>query len=276
MPELPEVTVVINELKKTSIINQRIKSVNVFLPKVIKNTTVDKFKKFFVNEFIKNITRKGKYLIFELTHNKWWVVHLRMEGKLFYQTPNEQRINRFLMAQLIFSNGRELNYYDTRMFGTFHIYLGEEINKSKELNKLAIDPLDKNFTGQYLFNRISNINRAIKTVLLDQTVVSGIGNIYADEILFYGKINPLRVAKNISLNQCKLIAKGSKLIFNEAIKYNGTTIDSFMVNASHVGNYQDKLKVHNRNNHPCPICGTLIKMIKINGRGTYYCPHCQK
>lgn len=204
------------------------------------------------------------------------VVHLRMEGKMFYQKNDKNNFNSFLMIEIVFNNNYVLGYYDSRMFGTIHIYTDRDIVNSKELNKVAIDPLNDDFTSDYLFNKINKANRAIKTIIMDQTIVSGIGNIYADEILFKAKINPQSLAKNITLDQCKLICKYSKEILKKAIAHNGTTVFSFKFDPTHIGNYQQYLQVHGRENKECYICKTKIKKIKINGRGTYFCPKCQK
>ena len=276
MPELPEVQTIINVLKKKPLINKKIKEVKIVLPKVIKNTTPTKFKEFMTGESIVDIKRKGKYLIFCLSHNKVWLVHLRMEGKLFFHKQSEDIHQSHLMVQLNFTDGNCLGYYDTRMFGTFHIFKSlNDAYKSKELSKVAIDPLDKSFTDKYLFDEIHHINRAIKTTLLDQTIVSGIGNIYADEILYMCKINPLRPAKNCSLKDCANIVKYSRSILEASMKHKGTTIFSYKFEKNHSGEFQKFLQAHTKEGQPCNKCGEKIVKIKVNGRGTYYCPKCQ-
>ena len=276
MPELPEVTTIINVLKNTTLINNKIKSVDVLIPKVIQNASIQKFKNFFINEKVINIERLGKYIIYKLTNKKVFVSHLRMEGKFFYGETNNLKDLPHLMVLFNFTNGNSLAYCDSRMFGTFSIYHEDDYLKSKELSKVSIDPLDKKFTAEFLFNKIQNINRPIKTVLLDQTIVSGIGNIYADEILFMCKVHPLTKAKKITKKECELICKYSKKILLDAIKHKGTTIFSYKFDRNHSGEYQQFLNIHQRENKPCKICKTPIVKIKVNGRGTYFCPKCQK
>jgi formamidopyrimidine-DNA glycosylase len=162
------------------------------------------------------------------------------------------------------------------MFGTFHIYHYDEYLKAKHITKLALDPLNAKFDAKYLNSKLSHINRAIKTAILDQTNVAGIGNIYADEILFLTKIHPLTIAKHLNLKQYELIVKYAKQVLKQAIKYGGTTIATYKSDARHIGQYQNKLLVHMRANQPCKVCHTLIEKIKVNGRGTYFCPKCQK
>ena len=276
MPELPEVQTIINVLKKKPLLNTKIIGVDIILPKVIKNTTPAKFKQFMLNESIVDIKRKGKYLIFCLTHNKVWLVHLRMEGKLFFHKTSEKLKQSHLMVQLRLNNGYTLCYYDTRMFGTFHIFNSlKDAYSSKELLKVAIDPLDKEFTKQYLYDKIHNVKRAIKTTLLDQSIVSGIWNIYADEILFCCKINPLRSASKVTLNDCANIVKYAKQILELSMKNKGTTVFSYKFEQDHSGEFQKFLKVHTKEDESCEKCGTKIVKIKVNGRGTYYCPKCQ-
>ena len=276
MPELPEVTTIINVLKNSTLINNEIKSVDILIPKVIQNASVQQFKKFFVNEKIIDIDRLGKYIIYKLTNKKVFVSHLRMEGNFFYlETKNIKNLHH-LMVLFNFVNGNSLAYCDSRMFGTFSIYHENDYLKSKELSKLSIDPLNEKFTPEFLLNKIQNINRPIKTVLLDQTIVSGIGNIYADEILFMSKLHPLTKAKQLTKKDCELICKYSKKILLDAIKHKGTTIFSYKFDPNHSGEYQQFLNVHQRENKPCKNCKTPIIKIKVNGRGTYFCPKCQK
>ena len=227
MPELPEVTTIINVLKKTTLIGSKIKSVDVLIPKIIKNTAVNKFKHFFVGEEFIDIQRIGKYIIYKLTHDKIFVAHLRMEGKFFYIESKKLTDTKHLMCKFNLENNYSLVYYDSRMFGTFTIYSTKDYLKSKEISKVAIDPLNKDFIGEFLFKKIQKINRPIKTVLLDQSIVSGIGNIYADEILFQCKIHPLTKVKYLTLEECKMISKYAKSILLDAIKHKGTTIFSY-------------------------------------------------
>lgn len=273
MPELPEVQTVVNELNNC-VLNKEIVDVIVNASKVLKNSDPKSFKKFLVKEKIKQISRIGKYLIFHLSNNKVMVSHLRMEGKYFFESKSDPFDQRHVLIRFIFKN-EELRYHDTRRFGTFTIYKGDEYLNSKEIKKLALDPLDKNFNGKYVFNNIHKVNRAIKTTILDQTKIAGIGNIYADEILFACKLNPKTPANKITLKQCEDIAKMSRKILLWAIECNGTTIASYKFKKGHIGSFQEKLKVHTKVKQPCLSCKTLIQKIKVNGRGTYFCPKCQ-
>jgi formamidopyrimidine-DNA glycosylase len=276
MPELPEVQTIINTLNHSGLVNQKITKINIYKNKLLKNSNPLSFRKFLIGEKFNQIERKGKFLIFHLSNNKTLVIHLRMEGKLFYETLESNVPKTHLRIEFILGNQHVLRYYDSRIFGTFHIYRGDEYLKAHQLAKLALDPLDPNFNGTYLKNNIGKSTKAIKTAILDQTNVSGIGNIYADEILFLSKINPTRKANSLTTQDFNNIAKFSKQILLKSIKYGGTTIATYKSDANHSGRFQQMLLVHTKKDEPCPICGTKIIKIKVNGRGTYYCPRCQR
>lgn len=274
MPELPEVQTVITYLKP-KLINKTITDIKVHYPKLLKNSNENEFKNFMLNETFVDIKRKGKFLIFHLSNNKVFVVHLRMEGKLFVQ-PLDSKPNLPQLCAEIFLNDSVLRYYDTRKFGTFEILHDNDPEKLPSVHKLNIDAIDDKFTGEFLYNKIHKSNKKIKTILLDQSIVAGLGNIYVNEVLFASKINPERLGKNVTLLECNEVAKNAKKILLKAIKYNGTTVHSFKVNELTTGGYQEFLLVHGKAKTPCPNCQTPISFTKVNGRGTYYCKKCQK
>lgn len=275
MPELPEVQSMIDSLKDDGCLNHKIINVETIMPKLFKNSTFDEFKNHLITEKIKNISRVGKYLVFHLSNNKVFVVHLRMEGKLFYEEDTFPYNKRHTLVRIIFDNKKELRYNDTRRFGTFTIYNENDYMNSKELSKLALDPLNPEFNYKYLKENISSSSRHIKTLLLDQTNVAGIGNIYADEILFASKINPNVPGNKITDDQFKQIAINATKILKLAVENKGTTISTYFFKREKKGEFQNLLKVHTKKDKPCPTCDTKILKTKVNGRGTYYCPKCQ-
>lgn len=272
MPELPEVQVVINYLNK-NILNKEITHVDIYLTKLFKNIKpVDFIKKVVGLSFIE-IKRRGKYLLFKLSNNSIMVSHLRMEGKYNYDTQVDKQKHDHVI--FTFNDHTFLKYNDSRQFGTINFYKNEEIAlKSKELAKLGLEPFSEEFNANYLYNLTKKSSKLIKTFLLDQTKVVGIGNIYANEICFACKIYPKTRANLLTKKQCELIVKETKRILHESVKHNGTTIHTFSFSKWDIGNYQDKLKVHEQKK--CQLCGNKIIYEKINGRGTYYCKHCQK
>lgn len=279
MPEFPEVRTLISTLSSKDIFNTKITNINVLKPKLLKNSKVDEFKNFLINDKLDHIEQIGKYIVIVLKSKKILLIHLRMEGKLVVDKDGDNYIlnPNHIMCYFVFSNKNRLTYFDSRMFGTFDIYSNyNAMLKSKQISKLGVDPYSDNLTTKYLLEKYKNKNVAIKTALLDQTIILGIGNIYADEILFASKISPLAKAKDITENQLELIIKNTRRILTLATKHAGTTIFSFKYDQNHEGSFQKYLKVHGKQGLACPICKGTIKKIKVNGRGTYYCPTCQK
>ncbi len=274
MPELPEVQTVINYLD-TKILNKKISDVEVLKPKIIKNCSVKDFIFFLKDETIERIERVGKYLVFHLTHQKILCAHLRMEGKFHYQENDEPYDKKHVHLIIKFDN-YQLRYHDTRQFGTFHIFNESNYMDSKILQKLALDPLNPLCDGKYIKQQIGNVHRCVKTAILDQSKIAGIGNIYADEILFACKLYPMGIAANCKQRDFDCIATEAERILRASIAKNGTTINSFHFSKWQIGSFQEFLEVHKRVNLPCKVCGTEIVKTKVNGRGTYYCPKCQK
>lgn len=275
MPELPEVQSVIDSLKEQGCLNRTITNIESIMPKIFKNCSYEDFTHYIINEQIKDITRKGKYLIFHLTNDKVFVVHLRMEGKLFFEKTGSSYDKKHVLVKIEMDD-YEIRYHDTRRFGTFTIYNENNYLDSKEIKKLGLDPLEEEFDWKYLKNNIKKSNRAIKTTLLDQENVSGIGNIYADEILFASSIHPETIANKLTDNDFKKIAENSRIILAKAVENKGTTIATYFFKKEQKGEFQKFLKVHTKKDFDCVNCKNKIVKIKVNGRGTYLCLKCQK
>lgn len=272
MPELPEVETVKNSLKKR-LINKKIKSVLIVYDNIIEYPSPKEFREEIKNQTINNIKRYGKWLIFVLD-DYYLLSHLRMEGKYFFKTSKDKILKH---EHIIFNlnDNTELRYMDVRKFGKMHLIKKSEINKKGPLLEMGLEPWDKSLTIEYLKEKYKNKNIPIKTSLLDQKIIVGIGNIYADEILFLSKINPLTKCKNLTSSELNSIINNTKTVLEKAIEKGGTTIKSYTsVDGVH-GLFQQELLVHGRNNQECKICKTKIEKIKVNGRGTYYCPKCQ-
>lgn len=258
MPELPEVYTMAKNLKR-ELKNEIISLSEIIVEKSLKNTTINEFQTKLLGEIIKDVFSYAKYLLIK-TENYWIECHPRMEGKFeFGPTKESSDIFRFK-----FNSGRILHFKDTRKFATVNIYKTsikvEDLPFRKKIGPLASKVTDKQI--EEVFEKVQNKKIAIKSTLLDQKYISGIGNIYADEILYAVSIHPEEPTNTISLNEWKKIAKASKNILNEAIKFNGTTIRTYS-SIGKPGSYQNKLKVHTQ-------IGPNINKIKIGGRGTYY------
>lgn len=272
MPEIAEVETVRNTLKGR-ILNKKITDVKVHYKNMIESD-INTFAKDLINDEFIDIKRKGKWLIFE-TNERYLLSHLRMEGKFFIKDANEAK-GKHEHVTIYFEDNTTLRYEDTRKFGRMNLVKKEDLETTESIAKQGFEPGDKNLTSSYLLDKFKNKRLPIKTVLLDQTIISGLGNIYVNEVMFYAKINPLKEAKNISKEECDLIVKGSDEIIREAIKMGGTTIKSYTSSLGVTGRFQQNLKVHKREGEACLVCGTIINNIKIGGRSTYYCPKCQK
>jgi len=272
MPELPEVETVKNSLKKL-VLNKTIIDVNIRYNKIIEYPNVDEFKEKIKNQKIEDITRRGKWLMFNLT-DYYLLSHLRMEGKYVIRNLNAP-YDKHEHIEFIFDDNTCLRYKDTRKFGRMHLLNKDELYLKKPLNDLGKEPWDETLNIEYLKEKYKNKKIAIKTVILDQSIIVGIGNIYADEILFLSKINPYKKPTELSDLELKNIIKYTKIVLDKAINLGGTTIKSYESSEGVHGKFQNELLVHNNMNN-CPNCKTKIEKVRIGGRGTYYCPNCQK
>lgn len=273
MPELPEVETV-KESLKPRLLNRKIIKVKVYHNNIIAYPEVDKFINNITNQEILNITRRGKFIVFEL-NNYYLLSHLRMEGKYFFKTSKDI-LSKHEHVVFTLDNNIELRYHDTRKFGRMYLIEKDKINDIPPLNNLGKEPWDKELTIDYLKDKYKNKRLPIKTILLDQSIIVGIGNIYADEILFLSKISPYKKCNLLSTQELDNIITNTRIILEKAIEKGGTTIKTYTsVDGVH-GLFQEELLVHGKDNGICPVCGTKIVKDKINGRGTYYCSNCQK
>lgn len=270
MPELPEVETVRNTLKML-ILNKTIVSLKVNYNKIIQNVSEQKFIDSLKGQMFIDVLRKGKYLIFVL-NDYYLIAHMRMEGK-FFLMRNETLSKH---DHIIFDFGDcNLRYNDTRKFGTMHLFdKTYDIYNNYPLNKLGKEPYDPLMTDVYLFNIFKKRSKDIKTCLLDQSIISGLGNIYVDEVLFRCGIHPSTKACNISLDMCNDIIKNSIIVLDKAIALGGSTIRSFKSGHDISGRFQNELLVHTKTT--CPNCNNRINKLRVGGRGTYVCENCQK
>lgn len=262
MPELPEVQTVINKLKE-DLIGKAIIDYKINYPKMIEN--IDEFK-LILNKPIINIFRIGKFIIFDFD-NLYLVSHLRMEGKYFIKDKIED-INKHEHI-IFYFNDFTLRYHDVRKFGIMCIRTSN-LYDIPPISNVGLEPFD--IKAIDLYNSY-NKNRPIKDLLLDQGLMSGLGNIYADEVLYLSRIEPTRLGSTLSIDDINCIINSSIKILNEAILDGGTTIRSYTSSLGVRGHHQDKLLVHTR--AVCPK-GHEITKIKVKGRTTYYCKECLK
>ena len=271
MPELPEVETVKNGLIK-KVKGKKIIKCDVLWNGIIAYPDKEEFIKEISSEVINNITRRGKFLVFVL-NNYYLISHLRMEGKYFIKDKDE-KLNKHDHVIFLLDDNKELRYNDTRKFGKMYLVKKDNLELSP-LAKLGMEPWDKDLTIDYLREKL-NKKKAIKTLLLDQEIISGIGNIYADEILFLSEINPKVNGSDLSDKNLEDIINNTRSILSKAIELGGTTIHTYTSVDGITGRFQQELLVHGKKDEDCPVCGTKILKIVVNTRGTYYCPNCQK
>lgn len=273
MPELPEVETV-KESLKLRLNGRKIMSASVLWDNIIAYPEKELFIKNIGNQIINDIKRRGKFLVFDLD-DYYLLSHLRMEGKYFFKNSSDDILKH---EHVIFKldNGEELRYMDTRKFGKMYLIKKEDINEIGPLKDLGLEPWDDNLNSKYLLDKYSKKKLPIKTILLDQSIIVGIGNIYADEILFLSKINPLKLCNLICEKEANDIVKYTREVLEKAIEMGGTTIRTYSsVDGVH-GLFQKELLVHGKDKGNCPVCNNKINKIRVGGRGTYFCDKCQK
>jgi formamidopyrimidine-DNA glycosylase len=232
------------------------------------------FKTDLIGEEFIDIKRRGKWLIFE-TSKSYLLSHLRMEGKYFLKSSSDN-IEKHEHVIISFIDNTDLRYHDTRKFGRMKLIKKEELENTIEIKKQGYEPGSKELTSEYLMEKFKNKNLPIKTILLDQTIISGLGNIYANEVLYASHINPLKKGKDITQSEAENIVSSSARIIKKAMELGGTTIKSYTSSLGVTGRFQNELMVHKKEGKPCKICKSPIKNIKVNGRSTYFCEKCQK
>lgn len=274
MPELPEVETIRRTLQEL-VVGKTIKNVSVFWPKIIKKPVeIEQFTDALQGETITDINRRGKFLIIN-TNTYALVSHLRMEGK-YGLFSKEETIDKHTHVIFHFTDGTELRYRDVRKFGTMHLFLKGEENNQLPLLQLGPEPFSSDFTKKYLQDKLRKTERKIKPALLDQTVVTGLGNIYVDEALFRAKIHPDRKANTLTGREIALLHREIIETLSEAVEKGGSTIRSYVNSQGQIGMFQLELLAYGRKGEPCKRCGTPIEKTVTGGRGTHFCPKCQK
>ena len=274
MPELPEVETVRRTLE-ILVLGKKIKDVSVFWPKMIKNPLeTEEFILSLRGQEILDMRRRGKFLIFDC-NDVALVSHLRMEGK-YNLADHLDPIEKHTHVIFHFTDGTELRYRDVRKFGTMHLFKKGEELLHLPLLQLGPEPFQSEFTPDYLAERLGRTERIVKAALLDQTVLVGLGNIYVDEALFRAGVHPDRKSKSLSREEIERLHREIIHTLTEAVEMGGSTIRSYVNSQGQMGMFQQNLYVYSRKNEPCRNCGTLIEKKVSGGRGTHYCPRCQR
>ena len=271
MPEFPEVNVVIKKLELRTL-GRTIKSVEVLREQTIEGD-VDHFKKTLEGATISSFEQVGKFIVFHLSNKHVIISHLRMEGKYFFKEENAPLTKHDLVV-FHFVDDTKLVYNDTRRFGRMSVESESNYRDVPPLCNVGPNPFEMK-DASLLEKAYKNKSIAIKTALLDQSIMAGLGNIYTDEVLFITKVHPETPAKLVSRSKLEEILKASRQVLVAAMKAGGSTIHSFASDGI-AGDFQIQLQVYGKNGDCCPRCGTEFRKIFVNGRGTTYCPKCQK
>lgn len=272
MPELPEVET-IRKVLLPIVKNNRIEKIDIYRSKTIEGDAKE-FVEELTHETFLDVSRIGKYLIFHLTNDKVIISHLRMEGKYYEFLENEED-SKYAKVVYHLSNGKKLCYDDSRCFGILKLSNEDSYLKEEMISKLGPEPFDVKDVKS-IFNKVKKVSKPIKTTLLDQTLITGLGNIYVDETLYASHIHPLTPANKITLKEWEVIIDNAKKILNIAIEMGGSTIKSYHPGKDIDGNFQTRIKIYGKQGETCPTCGHTFRFIKVGGRGTTFCPVCQR
>ncbi len=268
MPELPEVETVTNEIRPY-VLGRRIENVEVFWPGTAKGNTVEGFIGGLKGQTVINVRRRGKFIIWELSSGRRLLTHLKMTGALIVQDaaappPPYNRV------EITLDNGMKVYFRDPRKFGRMRV-----VDHDKSLDELGPEPLEPAFTAEVLQSILKKRKSPIKPTLLDQTLIAGIGNMYADEALFEAKIHPLRAADNLSPAEYRRLHKAIQHVLTAAIESKGASISNYVRPGGELGQAHFAFKVAHKRGENCPVCKTALERIVVRGRGTYLCPKCQ-
>jgi len=272
MPELPEVETIKNYLSPL-LKDKVIENIEILRPQAVLNKEIE-FKNALIGKKITDVSRIGKYLIFNLNDEYCFYSHLRMEGK-YYLLRKDEPNSKYPKVIFYFNDNQKLIFDDMRCFGFVKSCLKNELKKEKEIAKLGEEPFYIKDIESF-YKKVKNKKDHIKSVILDQSIISGLGNIYSDETLFKSNIHPKKPTYLISKNEWVRIIENASNVLNLGIKNNGSTIKSFKIGKDHIGGMQDKLEMYGKKHTDCKVCKRNIRFTRVNGRGTSYCPNCQK
>jgi formamidopyrimidine-DNA glycosylase len=289
MPELPEVETIRRDLE-SELIGLKFTDVKLFWPGSLKGDTLVTFKKKVLGTEILTVTRRAKNIAVELSNGSYILMHMKMTGHLLIESAHEKisssgtwqaaqgaladPINQYIRAIFWLNNGKIMAFSDLRKFG--YIKLLDKAKLAETYDAFGPEPFSNEFNPTYLQNIFAKKKQAIKKVLMDQTLIAGVGNIYADEILWKTKIHPTTPAKNLSAPQINKLHQATLEILEQAIKLRGTSSSDYRDTKGKKGNYEAKLQAYRRTGKPCSRCHTPIVRINLGGRGTHFCPQCQR
>lgn len=275
MPELPEVETIVSELDQ-KVKGRKISDLEILEPKMLYGDP-----RLIKGLEIERIRRRAKLIIFDLSSNFHLIIHLKLTGQLIVKEKNEENkgLDELGPTRIIirFTDGSQINFNDLRKFGWLKIVDEKQLSDILKKENYGPEPLEKDFTLEKFTSLLAQREKAqIKPLLMDQTFIAGIGNLYSDEILFYAGIHPKRRVGELTNAEIKKIHEGIKKILTEALKYKGSSLDTYRRTTGEKGTYEFHRKVYRRAGQKCLRCGSVIKSIKMGGRTACFCPNCQK
>lgn len=278
--ELPEVEVVRRDLEK-EVVGRRVRSVDVrphrnAMRVIRRHARRKEFADRLAGKKMTKVDRKGKYVLIYLDDGDVLVVHFGMSGQ-FLRGTKRQSLPTHTHVVIEFQQGGDLRFIDPRTFGEMFVASADELGKVKELDHIAIDPLEDTFTWQEFSGELARRASKLKTLLMDQKFVSGLGNIYSDEVLFAAGLRHDRMSDSLSSQEVRRLYRAIREVVQDAIRYRGTTLadEAYVDLFGKAGEFQTELKVYGRKGLACRRCRTPIDVVKISGRNSYFCPQCQ-
>lgn len=272
MPELPEVETIRKDLEG-KVKGRKIRALDINTPTYLSNIGANELILRIKGRTLTGFSRRGKFLIFHLDSGDRMVLHLGMTGLLKFhsrQVPPEKHTHLIFH----FEDSSELHYQDARKLGNF--FWWEKGKSLSVIEGLGIEPLSEEFTPQRFLGLLRKKKAKIKPLLMDQSFLAGVGNIYANESLFRSRIHPERKASSLSEEEVKRLWKEIREVLQEAIEYRGSSVDAYRDLEGKKGGFELRLQVYGREGEICLQCGNPIKVMRLGGRGTFFCPHCQK
>lgn len=273
MPELPEIETICRGLRGllTGLKIVRVKVLESRLRNPISSDFCSKLQ----HKTILGVWRKGKYILIPLEGGRVWLTHLGMSGKLIFVRAQQLRLRHDHII-ISLNNGHELRYNDPRRFGLCAVVAESDLERLSQLERLGIDPLDHRLDARYLYAMTRSSKRRIRDFLIDQTIMAGLGNIYANEILFHAGIRPARRAWRLSRQQIEQIAKTTPEVLHDAIRWRGTSFSDYRDGQDRKGGFQNHLQVYDKEGESCRVCRSKIRRVTLGNRSAFFCPKCQE
>lgn len=272
MPELPEVETIRRDLEK-ELMGEKITAIDYKVPNMLKPDP-DTVLKNSVGKEVLSFSRVAKLLLINLKEGGHLAIHLKLSGQLFVKKETDP-IGKYTYVTFHFDNGKVIWFNEFRKFG-YVLYIRDEGSLDTLLKSYGPEPLTPQFSVEVFQKMLKKTTRPIKVVIMDQKKLAGVGNIYADEALWYSKIHPETKANKLTSKEVTDLFKNINFVISQGIEDRGTSVDTYLDGLGNKGGHDKNLQVFRKNGQPCPSCGTIIKKSRVGGRGTHYCPNCQK